>query len=67
MKTHPRRREDARRAIDEWTGPDPARSAAPAGEERTRVRAYELWEAAGHPEGDGVEFWLEAERELDLK
>ena len=29
-----------------------------------RDRAYALWEQAGHPEGDGVEFWLCAEREL---
>jgi len=27
-------------------------------------RAYELWEAAERPEGDGVEFWLRAEAEL---
>jgi hypothetical protein len=32
--------------------------------EAIRVRAYECWEAAGRPEGDGVRFWLEAEREL---
>jgi hypothetical protein len=31
--------------------------------ETIRVRAYELWEAAGGPSGDGVEFWLAAERE----
>lgn len=29
-----------------------------------RERAYLLWEEAGRPEGDGVEFWLMAEREL---
>jgi hypothetical protein len=29
-----------------------------------RVRAYQKWEAAGGPKGDGVEFWLQAEREL---
>jgi hypothetical protein len=33
-------------------------------EEATRVRAYRLWERAGHPDGDGVLFWLEAEAEL---
>jgi ribosome-associated translation inhibitor RaiA len=32
--------------------------------EAIRVRAYECWEAAGRPEGDGVRFWLEAERGL---
>jgi ribosome-associated translation inhibitor RaiA len=29
-----------------------------------RELAYARWEAAGRPEGDGVYFWLEAEREL---
>jgi hypothetical protein len=33
-------------------------------EEAIRVRAYQLWERAGHPTGDGVSFWLEAEAEL---
>lgn len=28
-----------------------------------RQLAYEKWEAAGRPEGDGVQFWLEAEAE----
>jgi hypothetical protein len=32
--------------------------------EEIRVRAYQKWEAAGRPGGDGVPFWLEAEREL---
>jgi hypothetical protein len=26
--------------------------------------AYHKWDAAGRPDGDGVHFWLEAEREL---
>ena len=26
--------------------------------------AHQKWEAAGRPNGDGVKFWLEAEREL---
>ena len=29
-----------------------------------RLRAYEKWERAGKPPGDGVQFWLEAEQEL---
>jgi len=33
-------------------------------EEAIRSRAYQLWEVAGRPEGDGVQFWLEAEQEL---
>ena len=28
--------------------------------EQVRRRAYELWEAAGRPEGRGDEFWHEA-------
>jgi len=32
--------------------------------EAIRLRAYEKWEVAGKPLGDGVRFWLEAEREL---
>ena len=33
-------------------------------EEATRVLAHRKWEVAGRPAGDGVEFWLEAEREV---
>jgi hypothetical protein len=33
-------------------------------EDAIRLRAYQKWEAAGKPAGDGVGFWLEAEREL---
>jgi hypothetical protein len=29
-----------------------------------RELAYFKWEAAGFPEGDGFDFWLEAEREI---
>jgi len=29
-----------------------------------RLCAYQKWEAAGKPPGDGVPFWLEAEQEL---
>lgn len=29
-----------------------------------RLRAYQKWEAAGRPGGDGINFWVEAEREL---
>jgi hypothetical protein len=32
--------------------------------EEIRRRAYQKWEAAGKPVGDGVPFWLDAEREL---
>jgi hypothetical protein len=33
-------------------------------EEVIRVRAYQNWERAGRPEGDGASFWFEAESEL---
>ena len=33
-------------------------------EDQIRARAFFLWEQAGYPEGDGVQFWLEAEKEL---
>ncbi|WEX90129.1 DUF2934 domain-containing protein [Sinorhizobium garamanticum] len=34
------------------------------GEELVRKRAYELWEKAGRPEGDGLKHWLEAAEEI---
>jgi hypothetical protein len=48
--------------------PAPKPAAAPSNgqmdEQTIRLRAYEKWEAAGRPGGDGVQFWLEAEKEL---
>lgn len=35
-----------------------------ADEARIRARAYELWEAAGGPEGRAVEHWDAAQAEL---
>jgi hypothetical protein len=32
--------------------------------EAIRHHAYGKWETAGKPEGDGIAFWLEAEKEL---
>lgn len=32
-------------------------------DDQIRARAYFLWEEAGCPECDGVQFWLEAEKE----
>lgn len=32
-------------------------------EELIRKRAYELWERAGRPEGDGLKYWFEAAEE----
>jgi hypothetical protein len=33
-------------------------------EEEIREKAYTLWEEAGRPDGDGIEFWVRAEQEL---
>jgi carbohydrate-binding DOMON domain-containing protein len=33
-------------------------------QESVRERAYLLWEQAGSPEGDGVDFWVAAEQEF---
>ncbi len=33
-------------------------------DEDIRLCAYQKWEAAGKPTGDGVQFWLEAEQSL---
>ncbi|MGL4549723.1 MAG: DUF2934 domain-containing protein [Gemmataceae bacterium] len=50
--------------------PEPATDAPANGrcecvsEETVRLHAYRKWETAGHPPGDGVGFWLDAEREL---
>lgn len=35
--------------------------------EKIRERAYYKWEQAGYPEGDGSNFWLEAEAELQAE
>jgi hypothetical protein len=34
-------------------------------EEQIRIRAHQLWEIAGQPEGRNDGFWREAERELN--
>jgi hypothetical protein len=34
-------------------------------EAEIRRLAYRLWEQAGSPPGDGVEFWVSAERAVD--
>lgn len=42
----------------------PDRDGQPTVEEAIRLGAYLKWEAAGMPGGDGVKFWLEAEKEI---
>ena len=34
-------------------------------EELIRDRAYQLWEEAGSPPGDGIDFWLIAENQWE--
>lgn len=34
-------------------------------EDVIRTLAYQKWEQAGSPQGDGVDFWLDAEAEFD--
>jgi class 3 adenylate cyclase len=46
-----------------WQG-RPGPEAGAVTEEGIRLRAYFKWEGAGRPEGDGVLFWLDAEKEL---
>jgi hypothetical protein len=36
-------------------------------EDEIRPLAYRKWEEAGCPGGDGVEFWLAAEAEIDSR
>lgn len=52
-------------------GPHPERAVPPAdpdnvnvSEDDIRRLAFRRWEEAGRPDGDGTEFWLQAEREL---
>jgi hypothetical protein len=40
------------------------RNDKPVGCDDIRLCAYQKWEEAGKPSGDGIEFWLEAEQEL---
>jgi hypothetical protein len=42
----------------------PSRNGQPVLVEEIRKIAYQKWERAGKPDGDGVNFWLDAEREL---
>jgi hypothetical protein len=43
---------------------EPSPDGQPASQEAIRLCAFKKWEAAGRPDGDGANFWLEAEREL---
>lgn len=49
------------------TSTPPRGQSQPYSEDRIRERAYLKWQAAGCPDGDGVAFWLEAEREVSTE
>jgi hypothetical protein len=46
------------------TSLQPARPGGHPAENDIRTRAFSLWQQAGCPESDGVEFWLRAEQDL---
>ena len=52
-------------ALSKVATPEPPHVAAgTVCEENIRDLAHQKWEAAGCPDGDGMEFWLKAENEL---
>lgn len=63
-RTGPSRTMAPQNAGDASRNPNTSAREAP-GEDAIRERAYALWEEAGRPEGDGTQFWLDAERELN--
>jgi hypothetical protein len=46
---------------------EPGRNGQCVTEEAIRLWAYAKWEEAGNRPGDGVQFWLDAERQLKAK
>ena len=58
---HPRHAAPAKPAPATPTTAQNTRSVCP---DDIRLRAYRKWENAGKPNGDGIQFWLEAEKEL---
>ena len=48
----------------EATGNEPEAQPKNANESLVRIRAYELWQARGCPNGSDLEDWLTAEHEL---
>lgn len=43
---------------------EPSKRLVSVTEDEIRVLAFQKWERAGRPNGDGVGFWLEAEMQL---
>jgi hypothetical protein len=48
-----------------WTAQDEPEPDSPLKQQLIADRAYEIWEASGHPEGTDVEDWLNAERQIE--
>ena len=61
---HPRPAAPARAPQPAVAPVETSRHAASVSADDIRLCAYGKWERAGKPSGDGVQFWLEAEREL---
>ena len=56
-------REDPAPATPPGAAAAPAPAAAAPADESIKIRAYQLWENAGCPEGRDQEFYFQAERE----
>jgi hypothetical protein len=50
--------------VRETVPEEPERQIPVPTKEEIRNRAFRIWEFAGKPDGDGVQFWLEAEQDL---
>jgi hypothetical protein len=62
-KTTTRTNSEPQAAVTPGSG-SPAGAPKPVSKDVIRLRAYQKWESAGKPGGDGIRFWLEAEKEL---
>jgi len=58
--THRARKSKARLSVPGYQTP----TGTSASEPTIWLRAYQKWEAAGYPAGDGVRFWSEAAQEI---
>lgn len=50
--------------VSQSESPAPSLISKPELREEIRMRAYQLWLAAGHPSGRELDFWLKAERDF---
>jgi hypothetical protein len=54
----------AKRFVKPTSAVESCDDGTPPSEEAIRTIAYLRWDAAGRPGGDGVKFWMEAEKEI---